>query len=53
MLAGGTAMRGVADGVGAVLYDLGGISLVGVTSGVIALVVVTLVVVVVREPEQT
>ncbi len=50
MLAAGTAMRGVADAVGATLYDRGGIGVVGLTSAALVAVVLVLLAVVVREP---
>ena len=50
MLAAGTAMRGVADAVGATLYDAGGISAVGLTSASVVAVVLGLLVFAVREP---
>jgi predicted MFS family arabinose efflux permease len=53
MLAAGTAMRGVADAVGASLYDAGGISAVGLTSACVVAVVLGLLVFAVREPERT
>ena len=53
MLAAGTAMRGVADAVGAMLYDAGGIATVGLTSAAVVAVVLALLVAAVREPEQS
>jgi predicted MFS family arabinose efflux permease len=53
MLAAGTAMRGVADVVGATLYDAGGIAAVGLTSAAVVAVVLGLLVVAVREPVKT
>lgn len=50
MLAAGTAMRGVANVVGTSLYDLGGIGVVGLTSAALAMVVLVLLAVAVREP---
>ena len=50
MLAAGTAMRGVADAVGAMLYDAGGITAVGLTSAAVVAVVLGLLGVAVREP---
>jgi MFS transporter, DHA1 family, inner membrane transport protein len=50
MLAAGTALRGVADAVGAILYDAGGIATVGLTSAVVVGVVLVLLAVAVREP---
>ena len=52
MLAAGTAMRGVADAVGATLYDAGGISAVGLTSAAVVAVVLGLLAFAVREPER-
>jgi predicted MFS family arabinose efflux permease len=52
MLAAGTAMRGVANGVGAVLYDAGGIEVVGLTSAAVVAVVLGLLAVAVREPSR-
>jgi DHA1 family inner membrane transport protein len=50
MLAGGTAMRGVANAVGALLYEAGGIEVVGLASASVVVVVIGLLVVAVREP---
>lgn len=50
MLAAGTAMRGVADAVGALLYDASGIAGVGLTSAAMVAVVLLLLGVAVREP---
>jgi len=50
MLAAGTAMRGVADALGPLLFSHGGIGVVGLTSAGLVAVVVVLVVLAVREP---
>ena len=52
MLAAGTAMRGASDAVGALLYDAGGITAVGLTSAGVVAVVLALIVAAVREPSR-
>jgi hypothetical protein len=52
MLAGGTAMRGVANAVGANLYDAGGIETVGLASAAVVVVVLGLLAFAVREPSR-
>ncbi len=50
MLAGGTAMRGVANAVGPAVYDRFGIGVVGLTSAALVGVVLVLLAAAVREP---
>ncbi len=52
MLAAGTVMRGVSDALGGVLFDLGGITAVGLTSAGMVAAVLLVLVVGVREPER-